>query len=96
MKPARTQNFCRVFELPNIVPQGFCFHGGLPTTMLMVDWFDPWPTDGPGGELQDSTWDEVVSLLRPFLLEKQYVRPGRRYILITDFGEAMIFQKETP
>ncbi len=32
-------NFCRVFQLPQSYPQGYCFGGGLPTTFVMVDWF---------------------------------------------------------
>lgn len=34
-------NFCRVFRLPKVYPQGYCFGGGLPTTFVMVDWFCP-------------------------------------------------------
>ena len=34
-------NFCRVFQLPTKYPEGYCFGGGLPTTFVMVDWFNP-------------------------------------------------------
>ena len=34
-------NFCRVFQLPAEYPKGYCFGGGLPTTFVMVDWFNP-------------------------------------------------------
>ena len=36
-------NFCRVFQLPAEYPKGYCFGGGLPTTFVMVDWFNPVP-----------------------------------------------------
>lgn len=88
-KPPQELNFCRVFELPDSYPEGFCFGGGRPVLMLMVDWFNPWP-DNP--ELE--TWEDVVKLLRPFLQKKTYVKPGKRYILITDFGASLVFAKE--
>jgi len=93
MKPTTENNFCRVFELPLYYPEGFCFGGGKPVQMQMVDWFNPWPM-GPffqEGQKEPETWAEVVELLRPWMREKCYVRPGRTYILITDFGESMMF-----
>ena len=88
-KPPYEKNFCRVFELPDRYPEGFCFGVGKPVMMLMVDWFNPWP-DNP--DLK--TWDDVTKLLLPFLRKKVYVKPGKRYILITDFGASLVFEKE--
>jgi hypothetical protein len=90
MRPTPDNNFGRVFELPAHYPEGFCFGGGKPVQMTMVDWFNPWPqTDVTGKEIE--TWEEVKELLLPFLIGKRYVLPGRQYILITDFGESMMF-----
>lgn len=89
-KPPYALNFCRVFELPDRYPEGYCFSGGKPVTMLMVDWFNPWP-DNP----KLKTWEDVTKLLLPFLRSKIYVKPNKRYILITDFGASLIFEKET-
>lgn len=89
MKPTQETNFCRVFELPTSYPEGFCFGGGKSVMMKMVDWFNPWPM-GPL-EKEPETWAEVVEMLRPWLKEKCYVQPDRTYILITDFGESMMF-----
>lgn len=89
-KPPYSKNFCRVFELPDSYPEGYCFGGGKPVTMLMVDWFNPWP-DNP--ELE--TWEDVAKLLLPFLQKKTYVKPNKRYILITDFGASLVFEKGT-
>ena len=88
-------NFCRVFELPQSYPEGFCFGGGKPVKMLMVDWFNPWPSDLM---VQDKSklpknWAECCDLLKEFLLDKQYVKYEREYLLVTTFGESMVFSK---
>lgn len=93
MKPTYENNFGRVFELPESYPSGFCFGGGRPVQMQMVDWFNPWPLD-PMNDKSPDTWEEVVAILRPFLMGKKYVKPGRRYILITDFGESLMFGED--
>ena len=86
MKPTVRNNFGRVFELPNRYPREYCFGGGQPVQFLMVDWFNPLKTTDP-----PEPWEEAVKTLRPFLMQKSYVKPGRRYILITDFGETLMF-----
>jgi hypothetical protein len=88
MKPPYEKNFCRVFELPQTYPGGFCFNGGKPVTMLMVDWFNPWPDDP-----KMQTWEDVVKILLPFLLAKTYLKLGARYILVTDFDKSLVFWK---
>lgn len=95
MKPTQDNNFCRVFELPEHFPRDFCFGGGHPVQMQMVDWFNPWPDRFDSPMIYD-TWEEVVALLRPWLMKKRYVKPGRRYVLITDFGESMMFGDGIP
>ena len=90
MKQTQETNFGRVFELPDSYPHGYCFGGGKPIQMLMVDWFNPWP-DSLMVENPPETWAEVVEMLRPWLMQKRYVKPGRRYLLVTDFGECMMF-----
>lgn len=88
-RPNERDNFCRVFELPDNYPTGFCFSGGKPVLMLMVDWFNPWSPS-----MKAETWEEVTEILRPFLLSKDYVKPHKKYVLITDFGTSMVFSKE--
>lgn len=92
-------NFCRVFELPLHYPEGFLFHGGKPVQMLMVDWFNPWPSDVGcfvNNEKPPETWADVVKQLKPWIIQKKYVKPGRQYILVTDFGESMMFGHGIP
>lgn len=85
-------NFCRVFELPSTeFPKGFLFGGGKPVPCIMVDWFNP-ICDDLSGPLKP--WDEYVPMLKQFLSDKCYIRPGHRYVLITDFREALVFEKK--
>lgn len=94
-KPTCKNNFGRVFELPEEYPNGFCFGGGLPVEFQMVDWFNPWPPDyADPSKLADMEWDEFREKLTGFLLAKNYVKPGRKYLLITDFGAAWTFSRE--
>ena len=85
-----SNNFCRVFELPLDYPKGFCFGGGKPVTFQMVDWFQPIPIEDIS-ENNVKVWSEYIPLLKDFLKDKNYVKPGRQYLLITDFGESFIF-----
>ena len=58
-------NFCRVFELPNEYPKGFCFGGGHQVLFLIVDWFNPVnPMDMPafGGTIKP--WEYYVKALK--------------------------------
>jgi len=83
-------NFCRVFELPDEFPTGFCFGGGYPVTFKMIDWFNPIPPI----ELNENTkWEDYISGIKEFILEKQYIKVGKKYLLITDFGEVLFLSK---
>jgi hypothetical protein len=97
-------NFCRVFELPKSYPSGFCFDGGKPVNILMVDWFNP-VCDIPQPAVSKEVWkdkvgeikvteidlDELENTLIPFLKNKQYVKSGRTYLVLYDFGGATTF-----
>lgn len=93
MIPENDKNFCRVFELPENYPPGFCFGGGKPVTFKMVDWFQPWPMNFKTFELEDIKWEEVEKRLVEFLKQKRYCVTGSKYLVITDFGESIIFEK---
>lgn len=80
-------NFCRVFEMPVRYPSGFCFRGGQVVPFIMVDWFNPIPRSAFASDLPE-TWEACESMLRDFVAQKQYVKPGRTYLVVTDFGEA--------
>jgi len=103
-------NFCRVFELPDEkeYPKGYCFGGGIPVQMIMVDWFNPVEGVGqPGvskevwiekfknldGMERTITMKELKESLKPFLLKKNYVKMGKKYLVLCNFGAAFTFKK---
>lgn len=86
-------NFCRVFELPESYPPGFLFGGGKPVNFILTDWFNPVsPLELMEVETAEVDHDELVDRLVPFLQGKNYVKPGRDYLVICDFGAAFMFQ----
>ena len=90
MNVTNRNNFCRVFELPDEYSGEFCFGGGIPIVFKMVDWFNPIPVeDMVEGPIK--TWKEYVPLLKKRLRQKNYVEPGKKFILITDFNESLVF-----
>lgn len=93
-KVTQLNNFCRVFELPEKYPESFCFGGPIPTLMGMVDWFNPvYSPHGPFGELPDTVgYDWIQENTVPFLLKKPYVKPGRKYLVLFEFGAAVTFE----
>ena len=97
-------NFCRVFEIPESYPEGYLFGGGKPVNFLMIDWFNPVPGIGQPAVTKEVWRKEVVEIetkeisinelqesLIPWLLEKQYVKNGRDYLILCDFGAALRF-----
>lgn len=84
-------NFCHVFELPDHIPHAFCFGGGVPVEITMVDWFNPWPDDRHSTEKVPS-WEQAKASLSKFIAGKRYAKPGKEYIVITNFGEALLIK----
>ncbi len=52
-------NFCRVFQLPVEYPKGYCFGGGLSTTFVMVDWFNP-VSELPRWAISEKQYHELI------------------------------------
>jgi hypothetical protein len=101
-------NFCRVFEIPEEYPKGYCFGAGKPVTMMMVDWFNPCEginqaavtkevseeKVGPVAEqVVEIEGDVLVDKIEPFLQSKKYTKPGRKYLVVCDFGLAFTLEK---
>ena len=91
-------NFCRVFELPEDYPEGFCFCGGFPVNFQMVDWFNPvsdighpavskdvWREEFGEIEVKEITLDELRDNLFPWLIKKQYIKQSRLYLIYKCF-----------
>ena len=100
-------NFCRVFELPEQFSSDYCFGGGIPTTFTMVDWFHPvmdgrlpsfplvskaeWEVKVGPIEYVETSLYELEKTLVPFLLKKKYIKKGRKYLILYEFGAATVF-----
>mgnify|MGYP000468582799 CR=1 FL=1 len=96
-------NFCKVFEIPNCFPSGFCFNEWKSVSFKMVDWFNPVP-GLPNPVMIKEQWikkigkyqekevdlDELKEDLKPFILGKPYIKPGRSYLVLFDFGASII------
>lgn len=97
-------NFCRVFELPDEYPEGYCFDGGHPVNFQLVDWFNPvadvrmaavskevWVQEV--GEIQEKEVElaELIESLTPFLAGKCYTKEHRQYLVMCDFGATFLF-----
>ena len=97
-------NFCRVFELPESYPNDYCFGGGHSVIFKMVDWFNPVPDIGQPAvskevwrkevgeiEIKEVPLEWFYEKLVPWLLEKRYVKSGKEYLVLCDFGAAIRF-----
>lgn len=81
-----TNNFCRVFQLPDSFPEKYCFSGGIPCTFKMVDWFNPVNFEQAPVITGEAAVDKIIESLSKFIKGKTYYNPGFSYILICDFG----------
>ena len=80
-------NFCRIFELPERFPSGYCFGGGKSCTFQMVDWFNPCTE-------KTVDHDELKESLVDFLSTKNYVKDGKKYLFLSDFGMSFVFDNK--
>ncbi|MDD5053470.1 MAG: hypothetical protein PHO27_12115 [Sulfuricurvum sp.] len=89
-------NFMRVFRLPLQYPEGFCFNGGYPVEIQLVDWFNPFnPEDFWGEKTKELTptgMEAHRNLLRDFIKAKGYVKQftGYTFLAIADYGDAFL------
>lgn len=97
-------NFCRVFELPESYPKGFCFNGGHSVNFKLVDWFNPvcgipqptvsrevWMDKVGKIETKEIDLADLEETLVPWLQSKIYVKPCFKYLVLYDFGGATVF-----
>lgn len=82
------QNFARVFMLPREYPREYCFAGGHPVQMQLVDWFNPVPPPEMG--LTFATEEELFDALEKQIKEKVYFRIDRTFLLLTNWGVAKV------
>ena len=98
-------NFCRVFELPDVFSSDYCFHGGIPTNFQMMDWFCPviglnqYTVSKEqyielGYEPKEVEVDHhgLAKELVEFLSKKVYVKKDKTYLVLTRFGMSFSFR----
>ena len=79
----RADDLWHVFQLPETLPNGYCFGGGREAVFLLVDWFNAPPIEMPRSE--------VIAHLKA----KQYLRAGFRYMVVSNDGDAFILPQPT-
>jgi len=86
-------NFCRVFELPNEYPHEYCF-GGVkhPVEIKMVNWFYPVPSEIKS--MTEEEWPQWEEKLINFVKRGGYLQKGKDYLILTEFGKAVVIQKD--
>lgn len=92
-----TDNFCRVFEMPDRLSEEPCFESSIPHEFNMVDWF--YPVDTLFDEVKTSgelrayvNLERMEDKLRDFIVHKIYYRPEKSYLVITDFDFAFVIR----
>ena len=99
-KVTEAHNFIRIFRLPEEFPSDYCFAGGHPVTIQIVDWFNPFPQvdfwdDKPKEFNSTERWyQEHVEKLKDFIKEKRYFKPEYTYMALTDYGDAFVINPE--
>lgn len=89
-------NFLRVFRLPNDYPSDFCFQGGHPVMIELVDWFNPFPVaEFYGGKVKEFENTEAwylkrIEELKQYIKGKVYFKPEYSYLVLTNYGDAFV------
>ena len=98
-------NFCRVFELPEKYPDGYCFNGGHIVEFKLVDWFNPimgvgmaavskevWKKNVGEIDIKRVSINDIKSLI-PYLCKKPHIKSGKNYLILCSFGASIVFDK---
>lgn len=89
-------NFIRIFRLPTEYPEGFCFNGGFPVNIQMVDWFNPVSPMELWGDKEikasGDEWENRQDDLAKFIQSKTYAMayPDNEHLAITAWGGCFI------
>jgi hypothetical protein len=86
--PRRDELLYHVFRLPETLPDGWCFGGGKPVTMTMVDWFCPPPL----AIMPTPSHEEI----RVFLRQKEYFKAGGHFVVIRNDGDVFMLMGGEP
>lgn len=94
MKITDATNFLRVFQLPDELPEGYCFGGGCPSEFVMVDWFNAFTENGLEFDGNEPEYTKHIDELRDFIKEKRYFSPDHTYMVLTDYGDIFLVNPE--
>ena len=99
-------NFCRIFELPEKFSSEYCFSSGVATNFQMVDWFNPitglpnpavskevWIKEVGEIQVTEVTVEQLKNDLSNFILGKGYVKKGRKYLFVANFGATFLMEE---
>jgi hypothetical protein len=93
-------NFVRIFRLPKEYPSGYCFGGGYPVRIQLIDWFnmfdnqDFWKQEEKQIETSSADYQKYINDMREALQKKIYFNADFDYLAITDYGDAFIINPE--
>jgi len=99
-KVTYANNFIRIFRLPNEFPSDYCFQGGHPVTITLIDWFNPFDQQDFWGDKTkefDSTEEWYLKHLKEladFIKLKKYFNPEYTYMALADYGDAFVINPE--
>ena len=89
-----TNNFIRIFRIPNQFPSDFCFGGGHPVNFQIVDWFNPIPQEelwsGKTKTLSEKELEEYRGSIREFIKVKNYYDPEFKFLALCDYGDVFL------
>lgn len=95
------KNFCRVFRVPSKFPgatRAHTYTREVSASFEILDWFDPIPYPDDGFDVRtesgDLDFEKVRELTRNFLQKKVYFRAGDTLLVITDYGDAFLVEKQ--
>jgi len=93
-------NFIRIFEVPDEFPPEFCFGGGHNTIFILTDWFNPfeqklfWEEKELVYVESSLAYQERIIKLRNFVKGKQYFKPDKTFMALTDYGDVFLINPE--
>lgn len=99
MKIHLNQNFIRIFQLPQEYPRDFCFNGGHPVVMHLIDWFYPLPQEDFWSCKEKEYSEEQLKTIREqitkFIRQKTYCLKGYKYLALTNYNDSFIIEKDS-
>jgi len=94
-------NFLRIFRLPTQYPSGYCFGGGHPVKIQLVDWYNAvepsklWETPSIEYDAASVEYEQFIVKHKQYITQKAYFKETSDYLVITDYGDAFLVNPES-